>query len=146
MLDLSCPAGMPQTQVPSIAPTLLCLAGEKEMKIVMASLDDAGKTATLHRAKLDTAVTSIPTIGFNVESVEHHCLGALENKKTGDEIADSRPDSKLRKATFPERIEDQVAATERHVAETRSLSACVTWSRWGAENGGGPGGPPWSIL
>ena len=42
--------------------------------IVMASLDDAGKTTTLHRAKLDTAVTSIPTIGFNVESVEHRSL------------------------------------------------------------------------
>ena len=68
MLDLA------QTQLPSIAPTLLCLEVEKEMKIVVAILDDAGKTTTLYRVKLDTAVTTIPTIGFNVESLEHRSL------------------------------------------------------------------------
>ena len=40
----------------------------------MASLDDAGKTTILHHMMLDTAVTAIPAIGFNVESVEHKGL------------------------------------------------------------------------
>ena len=44
--DLSCPAGMPKTQLPSIAQTLLCLASEKEMKIVMASLDARSSSTT----------------------------------------------------------------------------------------------------
>uniref|UniRef100_A0A7S0ZU79 ADP-ribosylation factor n=1 Tax=Noctiluca scintillans TaxID=2966 RepID=A0A7S0ZU79_NOCSC len=47
------------------------LAGKKEMKIVMVGLDAAGKTTILYRMKLDTTVTTIPTIGFNVERVEH---------------------------------------------------------------------------
>ena len=49
-------------------------AGEKEMKIVMASLDDAGRTTNLHRMMLDTAATAIPAAGFSVECVEHRSL------------------------------------------------------------------------
>ena len=52
----------------------LCPAGEKELKIVMASLDDAGKTTTLYRLRVDTAVTTIPTTSFNVERVRHRSL------------------------------------------------------------------------
>ena len=44
---------------------------EREMMIEMASLDDAGKTTALYRMMLDTAVTAIPAIGFNVECAEH---------------------------------------------------------------------------
>ena len=44
------------------------------MKIVMVSLDYIGKTTILHRMKLNTAVTTIPTIGFNVESAEYRNL------------------------------------------------------------------------
>ena len=49
-------------------------ADEKEMKIVMASLDDAGRTTNLYRMMLDTAATAIPAAGFSVESVEHRSL------------------------------------------------------------------------
>ena len=49
-------------------------AGDKEMKIVMASLDDAGKTTILYRMMLDTAVTATLAVGFHVESVEHRSL------------------------------------------------------------------------
>ena len=44
------------------------------MKIVMASLDDAGRATNLYRVRLDTVATAIPTAGFSVESVEHRSL------------------------------------------------------------------------
>ena len=40
----------------------------------MASLDNAGKTTSLCRLRVDTAVTTIPTISFNVERVRHRSL------------------------------------------------------------------------
>ena len=45
--------------------------GEKEMKIVMRSLDDAGRTTNLYRMMLDTAATAVPTAGCSVERVRH---------------------------------------------------------------------------
>lgn len=44
---------------------------KKEMRILMVGLDAAGKTTVLYKLKLDEAVTTIPTIGFNVEQVEY---------------------------------------------------------------------------
>merc|ERR1711935_649741 len=46
-------------------------AGKKEMRILMVGLDCAGKTTILYKLKLGEIVTTIPTIGFNVESVEY---------------------------------------------------------------------------
>ncbi|WP_411025015.1 ADP-ribosylation factor-like protein, partial [Salmonella sp. s54836] len=45
--------------------------GKKEMRILMVGLDAAGKTTILYKLKLGEIVTTIPTIGFNVESVEY---------------------------------------------------------------------------
>jgi len=42
-----------------------------EMRILMLGLDAAGKTTILYRLKLGEVVQSVPTIGFNVESVEY---------------------------------------------------------------------------
>merc|ERR1739848_428466 len=47
------------------------LFGKKEMRILMVGLDAAGKTTILHGLKLGEVVTTIPTIGFNVETVEY---------------------------------------------------------------------------
>jgi small GTP-binding protein len=47
------------------------LFGKKEMRILMVGLDAAGKTTVLYKLKLGEIVTTIPTIGFNVETVEY---------------------------------------------------------------------------
>merc|ERR1712146_711294 len=44
--------------------------GKKEMRILMVGLDGAGKTTILYKLKLGEVVTTIPTIGFNVETLE----------------------------------------------------------------------------
>jgi small GTP-binding protein len=41
------------------------------MRILMVGLDAAGKTTILYKMKLGEVVTTIPTIGFNVETVEY---------------------------------------------------------------------------
>nr|XP_043618389.1 ADP-ribosylation factor-like isoform X2 [Erigeron canadensis] len=47
------------------------LFAKKEMRILMVGLDAAGKTTILYKLKLGEIVTTIPTIGFNVENVEY---------------------------------------------------------------------------
>jgi len=47
------------------------LIGKKDMRILMVGLDAAGKTTILYKLKLGEIVTTIPTIGFNVETVEY---------------------------------------------------------------------------
>jgi hypothetical protein len=43
--------------------------GSKEMRLLMLGLDAAGKTTILYKLKLNQDVTTIPTVGFNVETV-----------------------------------------------------------------------------
>jgi len=50
------------------------LLGKQEMRILMLGLDAAGKTTILYRLRLGEVVTTIPTIGFNVETVEYNNL------------------------------------------------------------------------
>jgi len=47
------------------------LFGNKQVRILMVGLDAAGKTTILYKLKLGEIVTTIPTIGFNVETVEY---------------------------------------------------------------------------
>jgi len=44
------------------------------VRILMVGLDGAGKTTLLYQLKLGDVVTTIPTIGFNVETVEYKNL------------------------------------------------------------------------
>jgi ADP-ribosylation factor protein 1 len=55
----------------SISKLFTALLGKKEMRILMVGLDAAGKTTILYKLKLGEIVTTIPTIGFNVETVEY---------------------------------------------------------------------------
>lgn len=50
------------------------LFAKKDARIVMVGLDAAGKTTVLYKLKLNDLVTTIPTIGFNVERVEYKNL------------------------------------------------------------------------
>lgn len=45
------------------------LFGTKERRILILGLDGAGKTTILYRLQVGEVVTTIPTIGFNVETV-----------------------------------------------------------------------------
>ncbi|CUM57786.1 unnamed protein product [Debaryomyces tyrocola] len=55
----------------SISSLFSGLFKRKEMRILMVGLDAAGKTTILYKLKLGEIVTTIPTIGFNVETVEY---------------------------------------------------------------------------
>ncbi|KAL3833301.1 hypothetical protein ACJIZ3_008037 [Penstemon smallii] len=45
--------------------------GKREMRILMVGLDASGKTTILYKLKLGEILTTIPTIGFKVETVEY---------------------------------------------------------------------------
>merc|ERR1719231_1334031 len=47
------------------------IVGQQERKIVMVGLDAAGKTTVLYKLRLGEVVMTIPTIGFNVETVQY---------------------------------------------------------------------------
>lgn len=44
--------------------------GKEDVRILMVGLDAAGKTTILYKLKVGEVITTIPTIGFNVETVE----------------------------------------------------------------------------
>jgi len=45
-------------------------SAESEQRVLMLGLDAAGKTTVLYKMHLNETVTTMPTIGFNVESVK----------------------------------------------------------------------------
>jgi len=47
------------------------LACKQDLRIAMVGLDSAGKTTLLYRLKLGEVLTTIPTIGLNVETVSY---------------------------------------------------------------------------
>ncbi|XP_059385885.1 ADP-ribosylation factor 4-like isoform X1 [Carassius carassius] len=47
------------------------LFAKKQVRLLMVGLDAAWKTTVLYKLKLGEVVTTIPTIGFNVETVEY---------------------------------------------------------------------------
>ncbi|KAL3321222.1 ADP-ribosylation factor 4 [Cichlidogyrus casuarinus] len=55
----------------TISSLLSTFWGKEPMRILMVGLDAAGKTTILYKLKLGEVVTTIPTIGFNVETVEY---------------------------------------------------------------------------
>ena len=50
------------------------LLGKKDVRILMLGLDAAGKTTILYQLKMGEIVKTIPTIGFNVESLDYKGL------------------------------------------------------------------------
>jgi len=47
---------------------------DKKANILMLGLDNAGKTTILYQLKLNKSANTIPTIGFNVETVQYRSL------------------------------------------------------------------------
>eukprot|EP01116_Phalansterium_solitarium_P011793 TRINITY_DN27580_c0_g1_i1.p1 TRINITY_DN27580_c0_g1~~TRINITY_DN27580_c0_g1_i1.p1 ORF type:complete len:180 (-),score=31.55 TRINITY_DN27580_c0_g1_i1:188-727(-) len=47
------------------------LFGQKDVRILILGLDGAGKTTILYKLSSGEVITTIPTIGFNVESVQY---------------------------------------------------------------------------
>ncbi|KAK3536565.1 hypothetical protein QTP86_013759 [Hemibagrus guttatus] len=50
---------------------LFRLRESRPVRILMVGLDAAGKTTVLYKLKLGEVVTTIPTLGFNVEKVDY---------------------------------------------------------------------------
>jgi len=46
----------------------------KEANIVMVGLDSAGKTTILYKLRLNETLTTVPTLGFNVENIKYKNL------------------------------------------------------------------------
>merc|ERR1719281_1967602 len=54
-----------------------CIASKQKARVLFCGLDAAGKTTILYMLKLGEVVTTIPTIGFNVETVEYKNINFL---------------------------------------------------------------------
>ncbi|CAL4081916.1 unnamed protein product [Meganyctiphanes norvegica] len=50
---------------------LALVQSSQPCRVLMLGLDNAGKTTVLYKLKLGEVVSTIPTIGFNVETVEY---------------------------------------------------------------------------
>ena len=50
------------------------IMSKQDVRVLMVGLDAAGKTTVLYKLKLGEIVTTIPTIGFNVETVDYKNL------------------------------------------------------------------------
>mmetsp|Transcript_10341 Transcript_10341/g.20843 ORF Transcript_10341/g.20843 Transcript_10341/m.20843 type:complete len:180 (+) Transcript_10341:122-661(+) len=50
------------------------LFGNREVRVLMLGLDNAGKTSILYRLKDGAHIKTVPTIGFNVETLEFQNL------------------------------------------------------------------------
>ena len=50
----------------------LCCKRKRQIRILFQGMDASGKTTILYQLKHGEAVTTIPTIGFNVETIEHN--------------------------------------------------------------------------
>ena len=48
--------------------------GSRDVRILMVGLDAAGKTTIMYKIKMNETVKTIPTVGFNVETMEYKRL------------------------------------------------------------------------
>ena len=93
--------------------------GPEKAKIAMLGLDAAGKTTILYKLKINENVTTIPTVGFNVEEINFHNLTMTVWDVGGQKII-RYYDSKSER--FPCTVYRKVA--------TRSMSWLVATPQW----------------
>lgn len=58
----------------TVSKTFKKLFAKKEVRVLMLGLDGAGKTTILYKLKLDQPISTIPTVGFNVETLKFNNL------------------------------------------------------------------------
>jgi len=63
------------------------LFGPKEVRILMLGLDSAGKTSILYRFKLGSVVSTVPTLGLNIETVTYKNISLVVWDLCGQEKA-----------------------------------------------------------
>jgi small GTP-binding protein len=51
--------------------------GSKPRRVIILGLDGAGKTTLLHKLKLGEVLNSVPTVGFNLESIHYKNISFL---------------------------------------------------------------------
>uniref|UniRef100_A0AC34G478 ADP-ribosylation factor n=1 Tax=Panagrolaimus sp. ES5 TaxID=591445 RepID=A0AC34G478_9BILA len=93
------------------------LFGKKQVRILMVGLDAAGKTTILYKLKLGEIVTTIPTIGFNVETVEY--------KNISFTVWDVGGQDKIRPFNDRERIDEAREELSRMLAEDELRDAVL---------------------
>ena len=47
---------------------------KKELRILMLGLDSAGKTTVLYHIKTNSELNTVPTVGFNVETIKYKSI------------------------------------------------------------------------
>jgi len=57
-----------------VSKLLATVLGNKEVRVLILGLDNAGKTTILYKLQMGEVVTTVPTIGFNVETVQYRNL------------------------------------------------------------------------
>lgn len=79
------------------------LFGTKEVRILILGLDNAGKTTILYRLQneSDEAVQTIPTIGFNVETLQYKNIKVSPPSPVNSLITYHLPLTKHKKNTIP---------------------------------------------
>ncbi|EIW76087.1 ARF SAR [Coniophora puteana RWD-64-598 SS2] len=63
--------GLTISSIFSSLTSLVKWSKEQDVRILMLGLDSAGKTTILYRLQIGEVVSTIPTIGFNVETVQY---------------------------------------------------------------------------
>ncbi|GBE79405.1 ADP-ribosylation factor family-domain-containing protein [Sparassis latifolia] len=63
--------GLSMSSLWSSISSLVHWGKEQDVRILMLGLDSAGKTTILYRLQIGEVVSTIPTIGFNVETVQY---------------------------------------------------------------------------
>ena len=57
-----------------VSKLVAAVLGNKEVRVLILGLDNAGKTTILYKLQMGEVVTTVPTIGFNVETVQYKSL------------------------------------------------------------------------
>ena len=57
------------------------LFGKKEVRLLILGLDNAGKTTVLYQMQFGESKVTVPTLGFNVETVKYENITFVEAVK-----------------------------------------------------------------